>query len=55
MSAEVLNRCKHERRTATVRARLLTQQTPVWPPGQGDPRRREWQPTPGFLPGKSHD
>ena len=23
-------------------------------PGLEDPRRREWQPTPGFLPGESH-
>ena len=23
-------------------------------PGQEDPQRRKWQPTPVFLPGKSH-
>ena len=23
-------------------------------PASGDPRRRKWQPTPVFLPGKSH-
>ena len=26
----------------------------VWSLGQEDPRRRKWQPTPVFLPGKSH-
>ena len=28
------------------------QQTQVWSLGWEDPRRREWQPTPAFLPGK---
>ena len=27
---------------------------PVQPLGQDDPLEREWQPTPVFLPGKSH-
>ena len=26
----------------------------VQPPGQEDPWRRKWQPTPVFLPGESH-
>ena len=30
------------------------QETPVQSPGQKDPWRRKWQPTPVFLPGKSH-
>ena len=28
--------------------------TPVWTPPVGFPRRRQWQPTPVLLPGKSH-
>ena len=31
-----------------------TQQTWVWSLGREDPWRRKWQPTPVFLPGKSH-
>ena len=27
----------------------------VQSPGQEDPLRREWHPTPVFLPGKSHE
>ena len=30
------------------------QETQVQSPGQKDPLRREWQPTPVFLPGESH-
>ena len=30
------------------------QETQVWSLGQEDPLEREWQPTPVFLPGKSH-
>ena len=33
---------------------LLTMQTWVWSLSWEDPQRREWQPTPIFLPGKSH-
>ena len=31
-----------------------TQETQVWSLGWEDPWRREWQPTPVFLPGESH-
>ena len=31
-----------------------TQEMQVQPPGQEDPWRRKWQPTPVFLPGESH-
>ena len=30
------------------------QETQVWSLGQEDPWRREWLPTPLFLPGESH-
>ena len=30
------------------------QETPVWSLGRENPWRREWQPTPVFLPGESH-
>ena len=33
---------------------LAMQETQVQPLGQEDPLGREWQPTPIFLPGKSH-
>ena len=29
-------------------------ETRVWSLGQEDPLERKWQPTPVFLPGKSH-
>ena len=31
-----------------------TQETRVWSLGQENPWRREWQPTPVFVPGESH-
>ena len=30
------------------------QETWVWSLSQEDPHKKKWQPTPGFLPGKSH-
>ena len=32
----------------------VMRENPVQPLGREDPWRRKWQPTPGFLPGKSH-
>ena len=37
------------------RIHLPMQETQVQCVGQEDPQRREWQPTPVFLPGKSHE
>ena len=48
--------CWNEQRHCS-RKFALTQQmreTQVQPLGQEDPLRRKWQPTPVFLPGKSH-
>ena len=30
------------------------QKTQIWPLGQDNPWRKEWQPIPAFLPGESH-
>ena len=38
----------------TVKRLPTTQETWVQSLGQEDPWRRKWQPTPVFLPGKSH-
>ena len=37
-----------------VKDLLSMQETRVQSLGQEDPRRREWQPTPVFLPGEFH-
>jgi len=39
---------------SVIKNLLLMQEMCVQSLGQGDPWRREWQPTPGVLPGKSH-
>ena len=39
----------------TVKNLPAMQETQVQSLGQEDPLEKEWQPTPVFLPGKSHD
>ena len=39
----------------TVKHSPAIQETWVWSLSQEDPWRRKWQPTPIFLPGKSHE
>ena len=41
--------------TQTVKNLLVMQQTRARSLGWEDPQRRKWQPTPIFLPGKSHE